>query len=211
ERFLELAIMNFKIKSNPALKAESCWAYDIGVRQYIGENWNFDVSLFHNRYDNLIEAHLDLIRGQIQFRNVADAVIEGLEATTNWSTTLRLAGLSVTPGLTLTGTWMDHEDLKWHEPLTYRPKTLFTGKASLKIEHLQLQVDYRYASKIDEVKIYPINDRVPMKFWDVRASYDWGAVSLMLGVNNLLQYNYAPMESNLMPPRTFTAGLKGQF
>lgn len=211
ERFLELAIMNFKIKSNPKLQAESCWAYDIGVRQYFGDNWNLDVSLFHNRYNNMIEAHLDLIRGQIQFRNVADAVIEGLEATTNWSTTFRIAGLSVTPGLTLTGTWMDHEDLKWHEPLTYRPKTLFTGKASLKIEHLQLQLDYRYASKIDEVKIYPINDRVPMKFWDVRASYDWGAVSLMLGVNNLLQYNYAPMESNLMPPRTFTAGLKGQF
>ncbi len=50
-----------------------------------------------------------------------------------------------------------------------------------------------------------------MKFWDLRASYEFGRASLMLGVNNLLQYNYAPMESNLMPPRTFTAGLKGEF
>ncbi|MBN1559762.1 hypothetical protein JW998_05900, partial [candidate division KSB1 bacterium] len=99
----------------------------------------------------------------------------------------------------------------YHEPLTYRPKTLLTGKASLKVNHFQIQADYRYASKIDEVKIYPINDRVPMNFFDLRAFYDLRFLTLQLGVNNMLQYNYAPMESNLMAPRTFTAGLKGQF
>jgi outer membrane cobalamin receptor len=204
-------VMNFKIKANPTLKAESCWAYDIGVRQYINENWNIDAALFRNAYENMIEAHLDLIRGQIQFRNIADAYIEGLEVTTNWNYPTRLLGLEVTPGITLTGTFMEHEDLKYHEPLTYRPKSLVNAKASLKIARVQMQLDYRYASRIDEVKIYPINDRVPMKFWDVRASYDLGAVTIQLGVNNMLQYNYAPMESNLMPPRTYTAGLKGQF
>ena len=210
ERFLELTIMNFKIKSNPDLKAETSWAYDVGWRQYINENWNFDVAVFRNVYNNLIEAHLDLIRGQIQFRNIADAYVQGIEFTTNWNYPTRLFGMNVNPGLTLSATLMDHEDMKYHEPLTYRPKTLLTGKASLKINDFQAQADYRFASKIDEVKIYPINDRVPMNFFDVRASYDFGPVTLQLGVNNLLQYNYAPMESNLMPPRTFTVGLKGE-
>ena len=161
-------------------------------------------------YQNLIEAHLDLIRGQIQFRNIADAYVQGLELTANWSYPARLWGLNVTPGLTISGTFMDHEDIKYHEPLTYRPKTLLTGKVSLKINRFHAQADYRYASKIEQVKIYPINDRVPMNFFDIRAFYDFGPVTLQLGVNNLLQYNYAPMESNLMPPRTFTVGLRGQ-
>ncbi len=211
ERFLELTIMNFKIKSNPGLKAETSWAYDLGWRQYINKDWNFDVAVFHNQYDNLIEAHLDLIRGQIQFRNIADAYVRGLEFTTNWNYPTSLLGKEVTPGITLSSTLMDHEDSKYHEPLTYRPKILWNTKVSLKISHLHLQADYRYASKIDEVKIYPINDRVPMNFFDFRAFYDFGIITLQLGVNNMLQYNYAPMESNLMPPRTFTAGLKGQF
>ena len=74
-----------------------------------------------------------------------------------------------------------------------------------------MEADYRYASEIDEVKIYPINDRVPMKFVDLRASYDVGFLTFQVGVENLLQYNYAPMESNLMPMRTFTIGLRGNF
>jgi len=211
ERFLELTIMNFKIKANPELKAETSWAYDLGWRQYINENWNLDIALFRNVYDNLIEAHLDLIRGQIQFRNIADAYVQGIEVTTNWNTSTHLWGLHITPGVTISGTFMDHEDLKWHEPLTYRPKNLLTGKFSLKINHFQFQADYRYASKIDEVKIYPINDRVPMKFFDVRVFYDFGIITLQAGVNNMLQYNYAPMESNLMAPRTYTLGVKGKF
>ncbi|MBN1480206.1 hypothetical protein EH223_19795 [candidate division KSB1 bacterium] len=210
ERFLELTIMNFKIKANPDLKAETSWAYDLGWRQYINENWNFDIAVFRNIYENLIEAHLDLIRGQIQFRNIADAYVEGIEVTTNWNYPARIGGIDVTPGLTLSGTFMDHEDQKYHESLTYRPKTLLTGKASLKISNFQIQADYRYASKIDEVKIYPINDRVAMNFFDLRLFYDFGLFTLQLGVNNMLQYNYAPMESNLMPPRTYTLGLKGQ-
>ena len=211
ERYLELAIMNFKIKANPGLKAESSWAYDLGFRHYVTENWNVDVSLFDNEYWELIEAHLDLIRGQIQFRNIPRARIRGIEATTNISMPIRILGLNMIPSLQASVTAMDHKDLKWNEPLTYRPKLLATIKALFRIGSAQIEVDYRYASKIDKVKIYPINDRVPMKFLDVRASYDFWHLTVQLGINNLLQYNYAPMESNLMPMRTFTVGLQGEF
>jgi len=211
ERFLELTIMNFKIKANPALKAESSWAYDIGLRQYITQDWNVDISLFRNDYWELIEAHLDLIRGQIQFRNIPRARIEGIEATTNLSFPIYLFGLKMTPGIQASLTAMDHKNLKWNEPLTYRPKVLTTIKTTLKVATFSFQVDYRYASKIDEVKIYPINDRVPMKFLDARLSYDLWNLTLQVGCNNLLNYNYAPYESNLQPMRTFTAGLRGEF
>jgi len=211
ERFLELSIMNFNIVSNPQLKAETSWAFDVGCRHYFTSNWNIDVSLFDNEYQNLIEAHMDLIRGQIQFRNVPRARIQGVEVTTNFTAPFFVRSVNMNSHVQLSLTAMNHQDLEWNEPLTYRPKTLATIRYTQHINQFQLHVDYRYASKIDEVKIYPINDRVPMKFVDVRLSYNYRSLTMQLGINNLLQYNYAPMESNLLPMRTFTLGLNGEF
>ena len=211
ERFLEVSVMNFNIIANPDLEAESSWAFDLGFRQHITKNWNIDISLFDNEYWKMIEAHLDLIRGQVQFRNIYRARIRGIEATTNFSIPFRVGNLKFTYDLHASLTAMDHEDLKWHEPLPYRPNVLATLKSSLHYGELQIQVDYRYGSEIDAVKIYPINDRVPMKFLDARIAYEIWKLSFQLGVNNILQYNYAPMESNLMPMRTFTVAVQGEF
>ena len=211
ERFMELTVMNFKIIKNEDLRAESSWAFDIGFRQYITEDWNLDVSLFNNEYWDLIEAHMDLIRGQIQFRNIPRARIRGIEATSKWGIPVTLLGMDVVPGLQVSITAMDHEDLKWHEPLTYRPKVLFNIRFSLDVENVNIQADYRYASKIDAVKIYPINERVPMKFVDIRVSLELWKIKAQVGIQNLLNYNYAPMESNLMPMRTYIMGIQGEF
>lgn len=210
ERFLELTIMNFRIVANPNLQAEKSWAYEVGIRQYLSENWNLDLALFDNEYWKMIEAHLDLIRGQVQFRNLDRTRLRGIEATTNFSYPGSLWGVNFTPGLQASITAMDHEDMEYHEPLVYRPKILATIKSTLTVGAFHFQADYRFASKIEAVKIYPINDRVPMKFVDIRVSYRIGSLTLQAGVNNLLNYNYAPMESNLMPMRTYTVGLKGQ-
>lgn len=211
ERFLELSVMNFKIISNPELKAESCHAFDLGMRHYLAKNWNIDISLFNNQYYEFIEAHLDLIRGQIQFRNIPRARIRGIEATSSVSVPMTFFGIKFAANFQTSITAMDHKDLKWNEPLPYRPQLLATLKASLLIGKAQLHIDYRYASRIEAVKIYPINDRVPMKFLDARISYDLSNFTLQFGVNNLLQYNYAPMESNLMPMRTLTASIQAEF
>ena len=211
ERFLELSVMNFKIISNPDLKAESCQAFDLGIRHYFSSNWNIDISLFNNEYFELIEAHLDLIRGQIQFRNISRARIQGIEATSNISVPMKIFGITFTQNFQANITAMDHQDLKWNDPLPYRPKLLATLKSLCLIGKAQLHIDYRYASRIEAVKLYPINDRVPMKFLDARLSYDLKNFIIQFGVSNLLQYNYAPMESNLMPMRTFTASIQAEF
>lgn len=211
ERFLELANMNFKIKANPHLKAEKSWAHELGWRQYLNPNCNFDVALFRTDYQNLIEPHLDLIRGQIQFRNIFNARIQGIELTTNLKAPFRIGHLKFFSNWQASLTAMDHRDLRWNEPLTYRPKLLATIKSAFQFGNAELQIDYRYASRIEAVKIYPINDRVPMKFLDTRLSYKLIKLTFQFGVNNLLQYNYAPMESNLMPMRTFILSVLGEF
>ena len=209
ERFLELTVMNFKIKKNEALKPERSWAYDIGVRHRFTDDWTFDFSIFNNEYRELIEAHLDLIRGQIQFRNIPRARIRGLEMTTQASGSFFLRGLHLVPGLKISLTLLDHQDLRWEEPLVYRPKQLFTLESSLRIGNVLIEADFRYAARIDAVKIYPINDRVPMKLLNARVSLDIRNLTLQIGARNLLQYNYAPMESNLLPMRNFFIGLQG--
>ena len=80
------------------------------------------------------------------------------------------------------GSWKD----KLHEPLAFRPKLLATYQSSLRYGNLQRQVDYRYISKINEVKSYPINDRIPMKLLEVRIIYEIWKLSFLLGGNNLL-------------------------
>ncbi|MBN1782854.1 TonB-dependent receptor [bacterium] len=210
ERFLEVTVMNLKIKANPDLQAESCWAYDMGIRHHFTENWNIDVSVFDNDYRNLIEAHLDLFRGLIEFRNVGRARIRGLEITSKWSQPLEILGFHFSPSLDVSVTAMEHKDLKYNQPLTYRPDNLVTVKAGLSRGPVDLQADFRYASEIAAVKIYPINPREPMKFWDVRMNVHIRNITLKTGVRNLFNYNYAPMESNLMAPRTYVIGLQGE-
>jgi outer membrane receptor for ferrienterochelin and colicins len=210
ERFLEVSVMNLKVQANPDLKAESSWVYDLGLRMHITETWNLDLSVFDNEYWNLIEAHLDLFRGLIQFRNVGRARIRGIEATTKWSENLQTAGIRYTPTADLSITVMHHEDLKWHEPLTYRPGTIISLKTGVRVGAVTLQIDHRFASRIEAVKLYPINDRVAMKFWEIRMNVQFGKITLKTGVRNLFNYNYAPMESNLMPPRTYVIGLQGE-
>jgi outer membrane receptor for ferrienterochelin and colicins len=133
ERFLELSVMNFKIKANPLLKAESSWAYDVGFRQYITDEWNIDISLFDNEYRELIEAHLDLIRGLVQFRNIPRARIQGVEVTMNMNFPLSLLGQDLSPGIQASLTAMDHKDLDWNGPLPYRPKVIATVRSNLNL------------------------------------------------------------------------------
>jgi outer membrane receptor protein involved in Fe transport len=49
-----------------------------------------------------------------------------------------------------------------------------------------------------------------MKFWDIRMNIQIGKLTLKTGIRNLFNYNYAPMESNLMPPRSYIVGLQGE-
>ena len=49
-----------------------------------------------------------------------------------------------------------------------------------------------------------------MKFLDMRYTIEFANLTSHIGIDNLLNYNYAPMESNLLPMRTFTIGISGQ-
>lgn len=208
ERFLEVQVQNFTVRPNPELEPERCWTYEVGGRLYPAADWVLDWSLFRSDYRQLIEAHLDLIRGFIQFRNFPRARIQGIELSSELSRQFRILAFHWTAAWRFSLTAIHHEELEFHDPLPYRPKQLANCQWLLRAGALEAQLDFRYASRLDRVKVYPIADRVPMKFWDAHVGIALGDARLQLACRNLTNYNYGAMESNLDPPRRFELTLQ---
>jgi len=213
ERYLDIESSSVVIEANPELEAETSWSFDCGWRQYITRNWFFEIGAFNNTFDNLIEIDLRQseiefakdIRVAVRFKNLLKARIQGLEFTTSgrwWRDRLRFQA---------TATILDHEDLETHEPLTYRPKVIAFVNPSLRLGTWEFHVDYRYASRIEAVKLYQYDDRVPQKVWNFRLIYHLGNIDIQAAVNNAMDYYYTQIERCMGEIRNFTVGITGEF
>lgn len=213
ERFLDFESTSVVVESNPDLQAETSWSYDFGWKQYLTKNWFVELGAFRNDFDNLIEIDLRQsqiefaqdIRVSVKFQNLLQARIQGLEFTTAgmwWRNRLRLNA---------TATVMDHEDLTTHQPLTYRPKVIAHINPSFALGAWEIHADYRYASRIEEVKLFRYDERVPQKVVNFRLLYHIGNIDIQLAVNNALDYYYTQIERNMAEVRNFTIGIMGEF
>jgi len=213
ERYLDFESNSVVVEANPELKAEASWSYDIGWRQYITPNWFFEVGAFRNDFENLIE--IDLRQSQIQFakdirvavrfQNLLQARIQGLELTSSghwWKDRLRLLA---------TATILDHEDVSTGKPLTYRPKVIAFFNPSLHFHSWEFHVDYRYASRIEAVKLFQYDDRVPQKVWNFRLIYHLANIDFQVAFNNALDYYYTEIERTMGEVRNFTISMIGEF
>lgn len=213
ERYLNFENNSVIVEANPDLKAETSWSYDIGWRQYLTSNWFFEVGAFRNDFNNLIE--IDLKQSQIQFgkdirvgvrfQNLLDSRIQGLEFTSSghwWQDRLRFMA---------TATFIDHEDFSTGKPLTYRPKVIAYFNPSIHLGNWELHADYRYASRIEAVKLFQYDDRVPQKVWNFRLIYHLGNLDFQLAINNALDYYYTEIERTMGEIRNFRLGISGEF
>ncbi len=213
ERYLDFENNSIVVEANPELKAESSWSYDIGWRQYITRNWFFEIGAFRNDFDNLIEIDLRQseiqfakdIRVAVRFQNLLEARIQGLEFTSSahwWNDRFRFLA---------TATIIDHEDLATGKPLTYRPKVIAYVNPSLHFGAWELHADYQYASRIEAVKLFQYDDRVPQKVWNFRLIYHFTKFDLQFAVNNALDYYYTEIERTIGEIQNFTFGITGEF
>ncbi len=213
ERYLNFENSSVIVKANPDLKAETSWSYDVGVRQYFSKNWFMEIGAFRNDYDNLIEIDLNQsqiefaknIRVAVQFQNLLQARIQGIELTTSghwWQDRLRLNA---------TATIIDHEDRVTRQPLTYRPKFIAHINPTLCLGSWEFDADYRFASKIEAVKLFYYDDRVAQKVWNFRLIYHLANIDIQLAVNNALDYYYTQIERSMGEIRNFTISIAGEF
>jgi len=196
ERFIDFFYENSNLRAvpNENLKAETSRSFDIGIRQQVTNNWWIDAAIFNNDYYNYIEPvqdELDDFSLQVQFQNVVRARIQGIEFSTKGSLWHDHLGLNANV------TWMDAKDINRNKPLTYRPKLIGFIAPSVKFEPFEFQVEYRYASRIDTVMLYEMDQRVPQKVWTCRVYLRLNQFSAILAINNLFNYAYAQRERNL--------------
>ena len=194
--FTETFTAGFRVIRNPYLKAESAWSYEVGFNQIFSDRLILDLALFHYDYKNFIEPEPDIYQN-VQFTNVSNARIRGLEVTAQGSLLKRFLSFNV--GYT----YMDPTDRETGETLAYRPRHLLTSGLTITYSIFEAGVDFRYISRLENVKVYPNDKRVAQKLTDGRISTKLLGFNLSFNINNLFQYNYWQIERNMAPSRNF--------
>lgn len=203
----------FQIVPNLNLKPEKSRYLEIGLNQFFGENFYVDIAGFYSRFNDLIEA--DFIpdgSGRIQFQNITEARVQGVEVSTNGYFLAKKVRLN------LGYTYVDSKDLVKNDFLNFRPRHLFYSGLQLNIAMLQAGVDYRYISRYDRIDeklalLVPDADlRVDVHVVDLRLATHFilGKMPLRISfqINNLLRYNYVSLVGSLAPLRTFVVTLE---
>ncbi len=204
ERFISAGTKDFKALPNPDLQPERSVLFDAGIRQQINNAAYAELTLFSSTYKNLIEPTLasDLTA---QFINYPKARIQGIETEFRWHIWKdRLA-------LHASATWMDPKEVESKRPLLYRPRFISYFTPSFTYGSFVLETDFRYQGKIQRVAIYPLDERVPTKIWDVRLMYQMNHINFQFNIRNALNYNYTISERVLGEIRNFSLSISGDF
>ncbi len=185
-----------EIRPNPDLNAEKSYSAEIGGN-IITRSVSFDVALFSNWYNDLIEPIVDEgSTSQGQFKNIRSARVMGTELTANYNRgpfTLNVNYL-----------YTSSDDLDNDKPLPYRPDHNFTinGKIRYFRDIASISGAWRYKSK-RLYSLYPDAPSVPEKVLDLGHSLNFGKYYFNFKVNNVLQYHYSEAEKGIEDIRNF--------
>jgi outer membrane receptor for ferrienterochelin and colicins len=210
EAFTSTLAGGLRVIPNLDLKPERSISYEFGINQIIADNLYLDLAAFYNRFWDLIEGTF-IESGDIQFRNVTDARISGLEINFSWTLFPELLDIR------LGYTYSDPINLTKNEFLTYRPRHLFYNHIGLTYKIFKFAVDYRFMSrydKIDENFALVIEDaekRVHAHIVDARLSTNIRSFIVALQINNLLQYHYVDVIGSIAKTRHFILSISKTF
>lgn len=204
ERFITAGSKDFKAIPNPDLQPERSILFDAGVRQTLDERVYLEATYFFNRYVNLIEPTLLASQLAAQFVNYPVAYIQGIE------TEMRTRFWRDRISLQASATWMDPRDKQSGGPLLYRPRFIAAFSPSLQLGRFSAGADYRYIGRIEKVAVYPLDERVPAKIWDLRTGCRVRNWDFQFVVRNALNYNYTVSERVLGEIRNYMIAVTGE-
>jgi outer membrane receptor for ferrienterochelin and colicins len=213
EVFTSTDASGLSVIPNPNLKPEHSRSFELGYNQFLSRNVFVDLSLFHNRFWNLIEGIIledppPGIEGiPIQFNNITDARILGLEVNFNWNSILNLFDYR------LGYTYVDSKDLNLNQYLTFRPRHLFYFNSLFHYKLLQLGIDYRFIKRYDRIDenlkiIVPdAEERVSAHIVDLHLQMNMSVkkqiIHATLHINNLFQYHYIDLVGSIAKTRNY--------
>ncbi|MCW7754012.1 TonB-dependent receptor [Desulfobotulus sp. H1] len=119
--------------ANPDLKPEKSLSYQAGMDYQVHESLLVRAGIFRNEIDDLIETVRNTQARTMTYRNVSEAVTQGVETTLTWRP---VRAFSATLGYT----WTDTENKETGKSLTDRPE----HKASLDLDYHLMHPDLRF-------------------------------------------------------------------
>ena len=193
---------------NPGLRSEKLiLSAEIGAKAGLSKQVRVDVSVFYNRYKDLISYQQRSIPGQpllFEVINLNKAIMQGFEISLDY---LPLHWLKVQTGYTFLDA-RDASENRFNDVLPYKSK--HTAYLSLfgKIKKFHLFLQARSRSRIHEVFIYPGSEPDGYVLFNGKLNYDFNpAISSYISINNMTNEQYEEIERYRMEGRTFTFGL----
>jgi len=208
ERFATVEFQGFSVVENPSLESEKSQSIELGFSADLIKTdhfLNLDISGFNNKFEDLIEPVLGVGSAtQIQFQNITEARINGAEINLEYKFKNNFEFLTSL-------TYLNPEDLTVNKDLKYRSNILFYNTLIYRLMPFQIQLDYRYKSKYNEVdgELGLAIDNYDLKIDAHILDFSLSAFSDFLGtkskftfnVKNALNYYYLDMVGNMAPIR----------
>lgn len=204
----------FGITSNPNIRPEESTSIEVGLRALSRINSaneiQFDLAVFYNEYNNLIESGVNTELGALWFRNLPDAEIRGIEAGIDG---VFLAGKLQTR---LGYSYLDSETTRISPetgreetlPLEFRANHQFTFAIDMQPwKGLQAGADFRYISKPERFNedfgfiVTSAEVLTEARVLDARLGWQWPNFRAGLILRNALEYYYLERPARLAPPR----------
>lgn len=206
ERYATVEFQGFSVIENPGLESEKSQSIELGFTADLIKTdhyLNLDISAFSNSFEDLIEPTL-LQSTDIQFRNITEARINGTEINLEYKFKNNFEFITSV-------TYLDPKNLIDDKDLKYRSNILFYNSLVYKLMPFQIQFDYRYKSKYNEVdgELGLAIDNYDLKIDAHILDISLGVYSDLLGtkskftmnVKNALNYYYLDMVGNMAPIR----------
>jgi outer membrane receptor for ferrienterochelin and colicins len=187
EQFTATTVFGFTVIPNFELRGETAWAGEVGVTAELTDRIWLDAGLFWSEYSNLIEP--SAAPGQLfvfQFRNVAEAMVRGLD------TGIRIGLIPRNLMFAANYVLLDTEDSRTGRALPYRSTHNLT--TTLSGWRDRFAVDVRYRSRVDEVLAFPLDDRSAIVVVDLRAGHRFGRFDVQAKIENFFQNNYVDVQ-----------------
>jgi len=207
----------FNFVYNPELKPEEMASVEFGIRKTFKQRFNFDLSVFYNKYDNLIQ-YVNIgptPNGPFQVQNVADAQIKGIEFAIDYASALKLSSEDFNYGFGFDYTYIDARDLsdgRNNDFLPYKPKHIVNGNVNLGLYGFNLNVSGKYVSEIDEVLFFTYEEPDAYFLMNMKLSKTLGKhLNFFAAVSNLTDKFYQELERIAAPNRSFNAGFSYEF
>jgi iron complex outermembrane receptor protein len=203
--------LGVSVEENLDLEAETSLSFEAGISYTPSQILNFDVALFHTHYNNFIEPAFTT-EGDIQFRNLVEAKLQGMEVISEISFLPQELNFSI--GYTYLWAWNIRED----KFMNYRPRHILYFNVAYHPYPFELAIDFRYWSEVEEIDMEPVEIglipdgelRVPVFVTDIRVGYyilSLGyPITLYLNAKNIFNYNYVELIANIRPIRNISLG-----